>query len=78
MCESKTSPDWLWLVRGHLMHSVNIGTLRMNPGFNQPRSGVVGGGAVPKALALGEPVFKFAPKGEIVANCRWSNQRGGH
>lgn len=41
--KSKTSPDWLWRERGHLMHSVNIRTLDMYPSFNHPLSGAVWG-----------------------------------
>lgn len=39
MCESETSPDWLWLARGHLMHCVNTGTLRTKPRLNHPPTG---------------------------------------
>lgn len=48
MCECKTSPDWLWLRRGHLMRSVNKATLQLITWSNQQLSWARWGSASPK------------------------------
>lgn len=63
VCESETSPDWLWLGRGHLMHSVNTGTLDANPSLNQPLSGAVRGRHRTEGTRTGGPDFNFHTQG---------------
>lgn len=45
VCQSKSSPDWLRLQRGHLMHSVNRRTLDMYPSSGRRSSAALATGA---------------------------------
>lgn len=62
--QSKTSPDWLRLQRGHLMHSVNRRTLDMYPSSDRNNAAEAGDGA--RAQHVNWKKQKTNKKNEII------------